>query len=74
MCSTISLEGRAEQINGDLTRSAAAGGAYSPINPAGALLRLYVNVIMIDFQFRDFHLKKVGLELDCPAHGAKIWP
>lgn len=74
MCSTISLDGRAEQINGDLTRSGAAEGAYLPINPAGALLRLYVDVIMIDFQFRDFHLKKVGLELDCPAHGAKIWP
>lgn len=52
----------------------AAKEEYLPINPAGALLRLYINVVMIDFQFGNFHLKKVGLELDCPAHGAKIWP
>lgn len=55
-------------------RGATAKGAHSPIDPAGALLRLYVDVVMIDFQFGDFHLKKVGLELDRPAHGAKVWP
>lgn len=60
-------------MNTDLTQSMTAKEAYLPINPAGALLRLYIDVIMVDFQFRDFHLKKVGLELDCPAHGAKIW-
>lgn len=61
-------------MNTDLTQSRTAKEAYLPINPARALLRLYIDVIMVDFQFRDFHLKKVGLELDCPAHGAKIWP
>ena len=43
-----------------------------PIDPPGAFLRLDVDVIMIDLQFGDFHLKEVGLELDCPAHGAKV--
>lgn len=45
-----------------------------PIDPPGAFLRLDVDVIMVDLQFGDFHLKEVGLELDCPAHGAKVWP
>lgn len=45
-----------------------------PIDPPGTLLRLDINVIMVDLQFGDFHLKEVGLELDCPAHGAKVWP
>ena len=45
-----------------------------PVHPPGALLGLDVNVVMVHLQFRDFHLKEVGLELDCPAHGAKVWP
>lgn len=47
---------------------------YIPIDPPGAFLRLDVDVIMVDLQFGDFHLEEVGLELDCPAHGAKVWP
>lgn len=45
-----------------------------PINPPGAFLRLDVNIIVIDLQFGNFHFKKVGLELDCPTHGAEVWP
>ena len=45
-----------------------------PVHPPGALLGLDVNVVMVHLQLRDFHLKEVGLELDCPAHGAKVWP
>lgn len=45
-----------------------------PIDPPGAFLRLDIDVIMVDLQFGDFHLKEVCLELDCPAHGAKVWP
>lgn len=48
--------------------------SYIPIDPPGTFLRLDVNVIMVDLQFGDFHLEEVGLELDCPAHGAKVWP
>lgn len=45
-----------------------------PIDPPGTFFRLDVYIIMIDLQFGDFHLKEVGLELYCPAHGAKVWP
>ncbi len=45
-----------------------------PIDPPGAFLRLDVDVVMVDLQFGDFHLEEVGLELDCPAHGAEVRP
>lgn len=47
---------------------------FIPIDPPGAFLRLDVYVIMIDLQPGDFHLKEIGLKLDCPAHGAKVRP
>ena len=47
---------------------------HLPIDPPGAFLWLYINIIMVDFQFGDFHLKEIGLQFDCPAHGAKVWP
>lgn len=47
---------------------------HPPVDSAGTLVRLDVDVVMVDFQFGDLHLKEVGLQLDRPAHGAKVWP
>lgn len=51
-----------------------SGSQHIPIDPPGAFVRLDVDVVMVHFQFGDLHLKEVGLQLDCPAHGAKVWP
>lgn len=47
---------------------------HTPIDSSRTLVRLDVDVVMVDFQFGDLHLEEVGLQLDCPAHGAKVWP
>lgn len=45
-----------------------------PVDSARTLVRLDVDVVMVDLQFGDLHLEEVGLQLDGPAHGAEVRP